>query len=91
MKTEISKKLKSGLEQQHVVGPTVELLVNRGWSLGQIVFGKNEWRVPKNPSEASKRESGVSFDGFPVDIAVFESVETCGDYRHLLVLYSSSY
>lgn len=37
-------------------------------------------------SEASKREKGNSFDFFPVDIAVFESKETCGDYRHLLFI-----
>lgn len=80
----ISDKLKSGPEQQLVVGPIVEQLVNNGWSLEQIVFGKNEWRVPKSPSEASKRENGSSYDGFPVDIAVFESKSTCNDYRHLL-------
>jgi type I restriction enzyme M protein len=82
----VSEKLKSGIEQELVVGPIVELLIKNGWSFGQIIFGKNEWRVPKNPSEASKRESRVSFDGFPVDIAVFESNETCGDYRHLLFI-----
>ena len=86
MNTKISEKLKAGPEQQLVVGPVVELLVNRGWNLEQIIFGKNEWRVPKSPSEASKRENGASFEGFPVDIAVFESVETCGDYRHLLFI-----
>ena len=86
MNTDISEKLKAGPEQQLVVGPIVEILVSNGWNLGQIVFGKSEWRVPKTPSEASKREKGVSFDGFPVDIAVFDSIATCGDYRHLLFM-----
>ena len=66
------------------MGPLVEQLINSGWAFGQIVFGKNEWKVPKTPSEASKREKGALFDYFPVDIAVFENPETCGDYRHIL-------
>ena len=82
----IREKLKDGPEQELVVGPLVERLVSNGWKIEQIVYGKNEWKVPKTPSEASKREKGTSFDYFPVDIAVFESPETCGDYRHLLFL-----
>lgn len=69
-----------------VVGPLVELLISRGWDQRQIIFGKNEWKVPKTPSEASKREKGHSFDYYPVDIAVFDSVETVGDYRHILFI-----
>jgi len=52
---EIKKKLKDIPEQRDVVGPLVAQLVNAGWSLEQIIFGKSEWRVPKSPSEASKR------------------------------------
>lgn len=87
MNAEIQSRLKSGPEQTKVVGPLVELLLKKGWSLDQIIFGKNEWRVPKSPSEASKRESGASFDGFPVDIAVFESPESVGDYKSLLFIF----
>ena len=54
MLAEIKKKLKTGPEQQLVVGPIVQLLVDKGWDLGQIYYGKNEWRVPKSPSEASQ-------------------------------------
>lgn len=86
MLTAISKKLKNGPEQQKVVGPIVQMLVDKGWDLDQIVFGKNEWKVPKTPSEASKRDAGHSYDFFPVDIAVFESAALCGDYRHLLFI-----
>ena len=50
------------------------------------MYGDNEWKIPKNPSEASKRESGHSFDYYPVDIAIFDSVENCGDYRHLCII-----
>ncbi len=86
MRKEIAVLLKDGPEQQLVVGPIVENLINLGWNQKQIVFGKNEWKIPKTPSEASKREKGASFDYFPVDIAVFDSIETTGDYRHLLFI-----
>lgn len=86
MNSRISSELKDTPEQNLVVGPLVERLVNGGWQLGQIIFGKNEWKVPKTPSEASKREKGISFEYFPVDIAVFDSVDNCGDYRHILFI-----
>ncbi|MEE3483518.1 MAG: N-6 DNA methylase [Bacteroidales bacterium] len=86
MDHEILKNLKDGPEQQLVVGPLVEILVSKGWNLKQIIFGKKEWKVPKTPSEASKREAGRSFAGFPVDIAVFDCVENANDYRHLLFI-----
>jgi type I restriction enzyme M protein len=86
MDQKIASQLKEGPEQQKVVGPLVEKLVGLGWSLAQIVFGKSEWRVPKTPSEAAKRELGNSYDGFPVDIAVFDSPENCRNYRHLLFI-----
>ena len=86
MDPEILKNLKDGPEQQLVVGPLVEFLVGKGWNLKQIVFGKKEWRVPKTPSESSKREAGRSYAGFPVDIAVFDSTDNVNDYRHLLFI-----
>ncbi len=83
---EIKDKLKCGQEQQLVVGPLVSYLVGLGWKLDQILFGKNEWKVPKTPSDAARREKRTSFDYFPVDIAVFDEPENCGDYRHLLFI-----
>jgi len=83
---EIKKKLKDIPEQRNVVGPLVAQLVDAGWNLEQIIFGKSEWRVPKSPSEASKREKRTSFAGFPVDIAVFDDRRNVGDPRHLLFL-----
>lgn len=82
----ILKELKDTPEQKLVVGPLVEQLIKGGWQLGQIIFGKNEWKVPKTPSEASKREKGHSFEYFPVDIAVFDSIANCGDYSHILFI-----
>ena len=82
----IARNLKDTPEQRKVVGPLVGHLVNTGWRLDQIVYGRTEWRVPKTPSEATRREKGHTFAGFPVDIAVFDSPETTGDPRHVLFL-----
>ncbi|MCC6652696.1 MAG: restriction endonuclease subunit M [Candidatus Eisenbacteria bacterium] len=73
-------------EQALVVAPLVEFLVERGWGLGQLRFGKSEWRVPKSPSEATKREKGRSFEGFPCDIAVFESSSKVNLPPHLHII-----
>lgn len=86
LRSAIAAKLKDTPEQQGVVGPVVERLCEIGWSLDQIVFGKSEWRVPKSPSEQTKREKGKNFLGFPVDIAVFDDPANTGDPRHLLFM-----
>ena len=86
MNKKIDEMLKDGPEQRMVVGAIVEHLINKGWSINQMYFGKNEWKIPKVPSEASKREKGSPFEYFPVDIAVFDSEKNCGDYRHLLFI-----
>ena len=78
--------LKETEEQIRVVGPLVNFLVSRGWKVGQMIFGKTEWRIPKTPSEATKREKGQSFAGFPVDIAVFDGEIHRGDPNHLLFI-----
>ncbi len=68
--------------------PVLQALVDSGWNRGQIICpspesNDAEWRVPKTPSDAAKRESGKSFKGFPVDIALFDDVEFVGDYEHV--------
>jgi type I restriction enzyme M protein len=84
LREQIAGKLKDTPEQQNVVGPLVEYLCTMGWSVDQMIFGTTEWRVPKSPSELTKRERGASYQGFPVDIAVFDDPNTIGDARHLL-------
>ncbi len=83
---DITAKLKNTREQREVVGPLVMFLRSIGWSLDQLEFGTREWRVPKAPSEATKRERGGSFEGFPCDVAVFDSVARKGDPQHLLII-----
>ncbi len=53
------------------MGPLVSALVAKGWGLAEIIFGRSEWRVPVRPSEATRREKGCDFVGFPSDIAIF--------------------
>ena len=83
---EIAAKLKATPEQQQVVGPIVQYLVELGWRLDQLIFGKAEWRVPKSPSEQTKRQKNRSFEGFPVDIAVFDDPSYVGDPQHLVMV-----
>lgn len=83
---DVAPLLRTTPEQADVVGPLVHLLVTRGWRPEQMVFGKTEWRIPKTPSEATKREKGNAFSGFPVDIAVFDSPENHRDPNHLLFI-----
>ena len=83
---EVSANLKVTPAQTLVVGPLVEFLRQRGWAHEQIVYGRREWRIPKNPSEAAKREGSRRFDAYPCDIAIFESVERTNDYRHVRFL-----
>jgi type I restriction enzyme M protein len=82
----IAEQLKATPEQRTVVGPLVSYLCKLGWELPQIRFGRQEWRIPKSPSEATKREKGQSFAGFPVDVAVFDSPTHTGDPEHLIFL-----
>lgn len=82
----VSGLLGDTLEQQNVVGPLVSHLCDLGWSLDQMVFGKTEWRVPRNPSAHTMRERGRPYGGFPVDLAVFDESTNRGDPRHLIFL-----
>lgn len=82
----IDERLKDTPEQKLVVGPVVKYLISLGWKIEQMIFGKSEWRIPKSPSELTKRERGSSYQGFPVDIAVFDDPSTIGDPRHLIFI-----
>lgn len=83
----VEAKLKSrSPEQALVVGPLARFLISIGWDIEQMMFGRKEWRVPKSPSEAHKREKGESFDGFPCDITVFDSPKRVGDAKHVIAV-----
>lgn len=65
--------------------PLIKKLVKLGWDENQILY-EPEWRVPKSPSEASRREKGQSFKSFPIDIAIFDHPSNVGNYRHLQII-----
>lgn len=71
--------------------PTLQALLKLGWMRDQVQCpspesNDKEWRVPKSPSESAKREKGHSYNGFPVDMAIFDSVEGRGDWRHCKII-----
>ena len=72
-------------EHHEVRLPFIEKLRKLGWSTDQIVF-EPEWRVPKTPHDASKREAGLKYESWPIDIAVFDDPKHVRDYRHLAII-----
>lgn len=83
---EIVNQLKEGPEQRLVVGPLVEYLCSKGYTLEQIRFGKKEWSLPQNPSQAARREKGEKYRGYPVDIAIFAGPQTTGSSRPRIII-----
>ena len=72
-------------EHTEVRLPLIEKLKKLGWDKNQIQY-EPEWRVPKSPSEASRREKGQSFKSFPIDVAIFDHPSHVGDYQHLQII-----
>lgn len=79
-------------KEHHLVRiPVLEKLVKLKWEREQIICpsedsSDKEWRVPKSPSEAANREARRSFKGYPVDIAIFDSIEYAGEYEHIQII-----
>lgn len=65
--------------------PVIAKLVELGWSEGQLRWDP-EWRVPKTPHDAAKRERGTSFASWPIDLVVFDSEEHAGEWEHVLAI-----
>lgn len=82
----------SAFKEHHLTRiPVLESLLKLGWAREQIQCPSpdsddKEWRVPKNPSAAAAREKGRSFDGYPVDVAIFDSKENKSDHRHIRII-----
>lgn len=72
-------------EHTEVRLPLIDSLVRLGWDKNQLQY-EPEWRVPKTPSEAGKRELGQSFKSFPVDVAIFDHPSHVGEYEHLQII-----
>ena len=65
--------------------PLINRLIKLGWDKNQIQY-EPEWRVPRTPSEASRREKGQSFKSFPIDVAIFDHPSNVGEYGHLQII-----
>lgn len=72
-------------EHTEVRLPLIDKLLKLGWDKNQLQY-EPEWRVPKSPSEASKRELGQSFKSFPIDVAIFDHPSHVGEYEHLQII-----
>lgn len=72
-------------EHTEVRIPLIAKLIKLGWDKNQIQFDP-EWRVPKSPSEATRREKGQSYKSFPIDVAIFDHPSNAGDYQHLQII-----
>jgi len=72
-------------EHTEVRLPLIDKLIKLGWDKHQLHY-EPEWRVPKTPSEASKRELGQSFKSFPIDLAIFDHPSHVGLYEHLQII-----
>lgn len=74
-----------GPENLYTRQPLINSLVEMGWDINQMQYTP-EWLVPKAPSEASKREKNAKFQGFPVDLVIFDDPSNVGDYRHIDII-----
>ena len=77
-----------GPEHSEVRLPLVDKLRSLGWSAKQIQWDP-EWRVPRNPSDHSRREAGQAYTGFPVDIIIWESEALREDPEGALVIFET--
>lgn len=76
----------SGPEHTQVRLPIIEALKVAGWTASQMQWDP-EWRVPKAPNEAKKREDRRSFDGWPVDLVLFQETDGANDWQNVLGIF----
>jgi type I restriction enzyme M protein len=72
-------------EHSQVRLPLIDQLIALGWGESQIQW-QPEWRVPKTPSDASKREANQSFASWPVDVAIFDEPRNRGRWEHVKII-----
>ena len=71
---------KQGPENIFTRIPLVNQLVSLGWDAKQLRTSP-EWRIPKIPSEAAKREAGNKFEAYPVDLVIFDDINNIDDWE----------
>ncbi len=77
---------RSDPEHDRVRRPIIDQLIALGWAEGQLQWSP-EWRVPTAPNQAALRDVGHRYDGWPVDLAIFDSEGGAGDWQHLLAIF----
>ncbi|MEA2187612.1 MAG: type restriction enzyme protein [Solirubrobacteraceae bacterium] len=76
-----------GIEHALVRLPTIARLQQLGWSESQMRWAP-EWRVPQTPHDAAKREiSAGGWNGWPVDLVIFDSEKHAGEWEHVLAIF----
>ena len=76
----------TGPEHLKVRLPVIERLKVAGWRASQMQW-QPEWSVPKRPSEAKRREDGRSFEGWPVDLVLFQDTDGQNDWQNVLGIF----
>lgn len=75
----------TGPEHEQVRLPLIQALRRAGWKPSQIQYSP-EWKVPASPSQATLREQGRTFTGWPVDVALFRSTRDPNDWTNIIGL-----
>ena len=78
----------AGSEHNDVRLPLIDDLLGLGWAPDQLQW-EPEWRVPKTPSEHSRREAGHKYEGYPVDLMVWESGARRGEPEAALIIFET--
>lgn len=78
----------SGPENTETRLPLISKLEKLGWDKKQMMW-EPEWKVPKRPSEATKREAGSRFEGYPIDLTIFDEADNCGKWEHVKILFET--
>lgn len=68
--------------------PLVKQLVELGWDIKQLKTSP-EWRIPKRPSEAAKREIGQKFESYPVDLVIFDDLNHVDHWEHVKIIFET--
>jgi len=81
-------RMRGSPEHNEVRLPLIAKLVQAGWAREQLLW-KPEWRVPKTPSDAFRREKNEKFEGYPTDLVIFDRAENRRDPDHVLAIFET--
>lgn len=76
----------TGPEHTQARLPVIEAMKVLGWDERQLQW-KPEWRVPKSPHDAAKREGGHGYAHWPVDLVLFEDANAPLDWQNVLGIF----